>query len=185
MDRRQFNTTLLAGSLAGMFASSANAQQTGAGPDRPVIGMLVYPGMILLDLAGPLTVFNIMQADIRLLARTQEPISTDVGISIAPTHLLEVTSPKFDVLFVPGGLKGTIDAMKDPATVELKIIPSPVIPTLVTDPAPVAPLVTNMVRTSVTAEMAVLVVTTLAMGMAPLVKPVVLEAGAQLLDGLR
>jgi len=118
MDRRQFNTTLLAGSLAGMFASSANAQQTGAGPDGPVIGMLIYPGMILLDLAGPLTVFNIMQADVRLLARRQEPISTDVGISIAPTHLLEVTSPKFDVLFVPGGLKGTIDAMKDPATVE-------------------------------------------------------------------
>ena len=75
--------------------------------------------------------------------------------------------------------------MGEPETVELKIIPSPVIPTLVTLPVLVAPFETNMVRTSVIEEMAVLVVTTVAMGMVPVVKPVVLDAGAQLFAGLR
>ena len=65
------------------------------------------------------------------------------------------------------------------------MMPSPVIPTLVTVPEPVTPPETNMVRTSVIEEIAVLVVTTVAMGMAALVKPVVFDAGAQLLEGLR
>jgi hypothetical protein len=66
-------------------------------------------------------------------------------------------------------------------------MPSPVIPTLVTDPEPepVAPLETNMVRTSVIEETAVLVVMTVAIGMVEAVKPVVFDAGAQLFEVLR
>jgi hypothetical protein len=71
----------------------------------------------------------------------------------------------------------------EPETAGLKMMPSPVIPTLVTDPAP--PLETKRVRTSLTEEIAVLVVTTVAMGMLAVVKPVVFDAGAQLLAGLR
>ena len=63
------------------------------------------------------------------------------------------------------------------------MMPSPVIPTLVTDP--VVLFETNSVRTSVTEEIAVLVVATVAIGMLPVVKPVVFDAGAQLLAGLR
>jgi hypothetical protein len=41
--------------------------------------------MILLDLSGPMTVFNIMRAGIHLVAKTMAPVATDVGISLMPT----------------------------------------------------------------------------------------------------
>jgi hypothetical protein len=73
----------------------------------------------------------------------------------------------------------------EPETAELKRMPSPDIPTLVTVPVLVTPLETNIVRTSVTEEIAVLVVTTVAIGMLAVAKPVVFDAGAQLFAGLR
>jgi cyclohexyl-isocyanide hydratase len=116
MDRREFNTALAAASLSGLFASSARAQQPP--PKRPVVGMLVHSDMILLDLTGPLTVFNIMQADIHLIAKTKQPITTDVGLPVMPTDSFETGPATYDVLFVPGGLEGTVDNMKDQATVD-------------------------------------------------------------------
>ena len=118
MDRRQFNATLIAGSLANLLAPAAHAQQAPSGAKRPLIGMLIYPGMILLDLVGPLTVFNIMQADIRLIAASVTPVSTDVGIPVMPTDTFETPPSVFDVLFVPGGLKGTIESMRDQRAVD-------------------------------------------------------------------
>jgi hypothetical protein len=83
------------------------------------------------------------------------------------------------------GAKVPLAVIGEPETVELKMIPSPVIPTLVTVPLLAAGLATNMVRTSISEEMAVLPVMTFAMGMVKEGKPVVLNAGAQLLEGLR
>ena len=80
--------------------------------------MLVYSDMILLDLAGPLIAFNIMQADIQLIARSSQAVMTDVGPPVTPTANFETTAKDLDVLFVPGGLKGTIAAMKDTQTVD-------------------------------------------------------------------
>jgi putative intracellular protease/amidase len=118
MDRREFNTGVTASSLVGMSVSAANAEQTSPGSARPVIGMLIHPDMILLDLTGPLTVFSIMQADIRLIGKTKAPVPTDVGVPVTPTDSFESASSNFDVLFVPGGLRGTIDAMKDQRTLD-------------------------------------------------------------------
>jgi hypothetical protein len=70
--------------------------------------------------------------------------------------------------------------MGEPETAGLKRMPSPVIPTLVTVPKVVGPFETNIVRTSLTEDTAVLVVTTVAMGMPAEVNPVVFDAGAQL-----
>jgi hypothetical protein len=78
-----------------------------------------------------------------------------------------------------------LEVTGDPETVELKMIPSPAMPTLVTDPEPPETPETNMVRTSVIEEIAVLVVTTVAMGMVVEVNPVVFEAGTQLFEVLR
>lgn len=60
----------------------------------------------------PLTVFNIMQANVRLIARTRDPVRTGVGIAIQPSDDFETTPSRFDVVLVPSGLMGTIDAMK-------------------------------------------------------------------------
>jgi hypothetical protein len=65
------------------------------------------------------------------------------------------------------------------------MMPSPVIPTLVTVPELVAPFETNMVRTSVIEDIAELVVMTVAIGIAAAVKPVVFDAGAQFCEGSR
>ena len=92
MDRRVFNTSLLAGSLAGLLLPGARAAETPRPAAKPVIGLLVYPGMILLDLTGPLTVFNIMQADIHLIGASMAPVMTDVGIPVTPTHSFETAA---------------------------------------------------------------------------------------------
>lgn len=116
MDRRGFNVALLASSVSGLFASLAKAEQNSIGSVKPVIGMLIHPDMILLDLVGTLTVFNILQADVRLIARTAEPVLTDVGLLVPPNTTFDAVPANLDVLFVPGGLKGTLSAMQDPAT---------------------------------------------------------------------
>jgi len=78
------------------------------------VGMLVHPDMVLLDLVGPQTVMSLAMAQVHLVGKTRAPVSTDVGVAIAPTTTF-VDAPKdFDVLFVPGGLKGSIECMKDP-----------------------------------------------------------------------
>ncbi len=82
------------------------------------------------------------------------------------------------------GASVPLEVMGEPDTVGLKMTPSPAIPTLATVPGLVTPLETNIVRTSVIEEIAVLEVVTVAMGIAALVKPVVFDAGAQLLEGV-
>jgi len=83
------------------------------------------------------------------------------------------------------GASVPLDVIGEPETVGLKTMPSPAIPTLVTFPEPVAPLETNMVRTSETDEIEVLVVTAVAIGMLAVLKPEVLDAGAQFWDASR
>lgn len=76
-----------------------------------VLGMLLYPGLTLLDLVGPLTVFT-EHAKIHLLSKTLDPVVSDSGIAMVPNTTLAECPAALDVLFVPGGL-GTADAMKD------------------------------------------------------------------------
>jgi cyclohexyl-isocyanide hydratase len=116
MDRREFNVTLAAASLINLVASAARAQP--ASSPRLRVGLLIYPDMIMLDLVGPLTVFSIMQADIHLIAKTAQPVMTDIRLLVAPTANFETAPKALDVLFVPGGLKGTVAAMNDRETVD-------------------------------------------------------------------
>jgi cyclohexyl-isocyanide hydratase len=116
MNRREFNVALLAAPLLELLAADVHAQPADA--TRPKVGMLIHDDMILLDLVGPLTIFNIMQADVHLIARSMQPVISEVRISVAPTDSFDNAPKAFDVLFVPGGLKGTVAAMKDSATLD-------------------------------------------------------------------
>lgn len=84
-------------------------------PDAPKVAMLVHPKMVALDLIGPMTVFNIMRFDVRLVWKDKMPVSTDIGIPLAATQTFDECPKDLDVLFVPGGIMGTIDCMNDPA----------------------------------------------------------------------
>lgn len=75
------------------------------------VGMLLYPGFTLLDLAGPQTAFG-LNGQTHLIWKTMEPVPTDMGVSMNPTKTFADVPDNLDVLFVPGGF-GTVDAMRD------------------------------------------------------------------------
>lgn len=76
------------------------------------VGMLLYPQMTLLDLAGPHGVLG-LHAHTHLLWKTLDPVTADTGISLLPTTTFADCPDDLDVLFVPGGF-GTTAAMNDP-----------------------------------------------------------------------
>ncbi|RYY13247.1 MAG: DJ-1/PfpI family protein, partial [Alphaproteobacteria bacterium] len=112
--RRQLGAAVLAGALlAGTRAhaqTDPEAEHLAHMPPRPdrgpklKIAMLVYPRMIMIDLAVPQTVFNILGSDIHLVGKTLQPVSTDIGLTVPPTCTFADCPSDLDVLFVPGGL---------------------------------------------------------------------------------
>jgi cyclohexyl-isocyanide hydratase len=66
------------------------------------IGMLLYPGLTLLDLFGPQTVFSWF-ANTHLVWKTKDVILSDTGIGVQPTATFETCPRELDILFVPGG----------------------------------------------------------------------------------
>ncbi len=80
------------------------------------IGMLLYPGLTLLDLVGPQAALG-MHGKTLLLWKDLEPVWADTGISVNPTTTFADCPRDLDVLFVPGGF-GTNKAMQDGAIVD-------------------------------------------------------------------
>jgi cyclohexyl-isocyanide hydratase len=56
------------------------------------IGMLLYPGLTLLDLIGPQTVFSWF-ANTHLVRKTKDVVRSDTGIGIEPVALYPFRSP--------------------------------------------------------------------------------------------
>ncbi len=83
------------------------------------VGMLLYPGFTLLDLAGPQSALG-MHGETMLFWKTMEPVATDSGISMNPTHTFADVPQNLDVLFVPGGF-GTNEAMKDDKIIDFLV----------------------------------------------------------------
>jgi cyclohexyl-isocyanide hydratase len=72
-------------------------------PPSPLeIGMLLFPGLTLLDLIGPATVFSWF-SNIHLVWKTKELVHSDIGFAMQPTCTFETCPRELDVLFVPGG----------------------------------------------------------------------------------
>lgn len=67
------------------------------------IGVLLFPGLTQLDLAGPYEFFHrIPEARVHLVWKTRQVVSTEEGYGIvADTSFADC--PPVDVLFVPGG----------------------------------------------------------------------------------
>ena len=79
-----------------------------------VIGIVLFPRLTLLDVAGPYEVFaRIPGSRVRLAAASLDPVRTDQGMEILPDTPFE-EAPQFDVLFVPGG-PGQYYRMEDEA----------------------------------------------------------------------
>jgi putative intracellular protease/amidase len=128
INRRLMTRLLGAGMVgAGMLASStaSSAQpadiphQPPPGPaNAPRVSILIYPGMVMLDLVGPLTVFSIMQSKIELVWKDRGPVMTDCRIPVTATHDFSAASKGADIFFIPGGTLGTAACMNDPAVID-------------------------------------------------------------------
>jgi cyclohexyl-isocyanide hydratase len=90
----------------------------GSGTDRPKIAMLVHPKLVLQDLVGPMTVFNLMHSEIHLVWKTREMVPTEVGIPLHPTTTFADCPKELDILCVPGGLEGSIACMDDSEVID-------------------------------------------------------------------
>lgn len=80
------------------------------------IAMLLYPGFAALDLVGPQYLLaSMMGATIYLISPTDDlkPVLSGEKIAIVPTHTANQCPKNLDVLFVPGGASGTLNAMKN------------------------------------------------------------------------
>jgi transcriptional regulator GlxA family with amidase domain len=92
-------------------------------PDRQdaiqEIAFILYPGLTVFDLVGPLQVFSALQQiapEFRPLVVAEQagPIMTDIGVQMVPNCTF-ADLPHPDAFFVPGGLTATLKAMSEPA----------------------------------------------------------------------
>jgi cyclohexyl-isocyanide hydratase len=82
------------------------------------VGFVLFPDLTQLDLTGPLQVLaRLPNARIIVAARSQNPVPSDCGLSLLPTHSF-TDSPPFDLICVPGGVKGVIGAIGDRETID-------------------------------------------------------------------
>src|ERR1700747_3643193 len=81
------------------------------------VGFVLFPDLTQLDLTGPLQVLaRLPQSRIVVAAKSESPVPSDCGMSLLPTHSF-ANCPPFDLICVPGGVKGVIGAIGDRETV--------------------------------------------------------------------
>ena len=81
------------------------------------IVFLLFPGITQLDFTAPAQALSRMPgAALAGAAATIDPIMTDSGFAIVPTHDF-ASAPQADILFIPGG-HGVADALGDAATID-------------------------------------------------------------------
>ena len=85
------------------------------------IAILIYPEFTALDALGPhYPLSGMMGASVRFVAKTKDPVpcegSSAGGFFVKPHMTFDECPKDLDLLLVPGGLKGTLDAIADDAT---------------------------------------------------------------------
>ena len=73
------------------------------------IGILVYDGVNDLDMMGPRYVLGESGAKCQLIALKPGNIKTAMGVEIVPNTVIDSVN-QLDILIIPGGFKGTIEA---------------------------------------------------------------------------
>ena len=81
------------------------------------VGFVIFPDLTQLDFTGPLQVLaRLPNSATHIVAKTQAPVPSDCGLGLVPTHTF-ATCPPLDLICVPGGSQGVVDAMADPDTI--------------------------------------------------------------------
>ena len=75
---------------------------------------LVYPGMTLLDLVGPVQAWRFLPGyEVQYVWQRAGPVLTDCGLSVQATNSFKDAWTDPEVLFVGGGAKPTLDLLGD------------------------------------------------------------------------
>jgi cyclohexyl-isocyanide hydratase len=79
---------------------------------------LVYPGMTLLDLVGPLQAWSFLPGyEVQYAWHRSGAVLTDCGLSVQATNSFEDAWADPDILIVGGGAKPTLDLLGDSAVI--------------------------------------------------------------------
>src|SRR6516164_4610384 len=82
------------------------------------IGFVVFPDLTQLDFTGPLQILSrLPQSAIHIIAKSEAPVPSDCGLGLVPTHTF-ANCPPLDLLCVPGGSYGVVQAIGDRETIE-------------------------------------------------------------------
>jgi cyclohexyl-isocyanide hydratase len=82
------------------------------------IGFVIFPDLTLLDFTGPLQVFSrLPQSATYIVAKSEASVPSDCGLGLVPTHTF-ANCPPLDLICVPGGNLGVVDAFCDRETIE-------------------------------------------------------------------
>lgn len=81
------------------------------------IGILVYDGVNDLDFTGPRYVLGQSGAKTRLIGIKPGPIKTVMGVQVVPDTTIDEVK-QLDILVIPGGFIGTIEAAYDPKVLD-------------------------------------------------------------------
>lgn len=82
------------------------------------IAFLLYPQFTALDVVGPhYMLASLMGSKVYLVAKTLDPVESDLKMAIVPSATFEQCPADLDILCVPGGTNGTLAAMQDEATI--------------------------------------------------------------------
>jgi putative intracellular protease/amidase len=90
----------------------AKAAEAKAGETRKV-AILIFDGVEIIDFTGPYEVFGAANFDVYTVARTKDPVTTAMGMTVTPKYSFD-DAPLPDVLVVPGG--GVQAARRDTST---------------------------------------------------------------------
>lgn len=104
----------LASPPAATLATPASAPASDTPRRKRQVLMLAHPDMTALDLVGPQLIFASMpDTEVRLVWKQRTPIVADSGLQLLPDLVMAEAPPAPDILFVPGGLKGSTALMGD------------------------------------------------------------------------
>src|SRR6476620_2171022 len=82
------------------------------------VGFVIFPDLTQLDFTGPQQVLaRLPDSAMHIVAKSKHPVPSDSGLSLMPTHTFE-NCPDLDLICVPGGYKGVIDALGDEETID-------------------------------------------------------------------
>jgi cyclohexyl-isocyanide hydratase len=82
------------------------------------VGFVIFPDLTQLDFTGPQQILaRLPLSAMHIVAKSAAPVPSDSGLSLVPTHTF-ATCPRLDLICIPGGISGVVEAMSDRDTIQ-------------------------------------------------------------------